>query len=170
IFKHTSTWALLLLMSAAGCKSDMDFLTEKPKTFYTVDNAFATSSQVDQVLVSIYSQLRDLWANPSEEQWIFVFRGNGTDMFDVPSIRRGNSFNNYGNINADNGHFYNAYSTWYQMISKANLALYASELPQIAWSTPEEKAYTVAQARFFRAFAYRNLGELFGGVPIVTEI
>jgi hypothetical protein len=27
-----------------------------------------------------------------------------------------------------------------------------------------------AQARFFRAFAYRNLAELFGGVPIVTEI
>ncbi|QEH39532.1 RagB/SusD family nutrient uptake outer membrane protein [Chitinophaga sp. XS-30] len=170
IFKHTSTWALLLLMSAAGCKSDMDFLMEKPETFYTVDNAFATSSQVDQVLVSIYSQMRDLWANPSEEQWIFMFRGNGTDMFDVPSIRRGNSFNNYGNINADHGHFYNNYSTWYQMISKANLALYAAELPQIAWSSAEEKAYVVAQARFFRAFAYRNLGELFGGVPIVTEI
>jgi len=32
------------------------------------------------------------------------------------------------------------------------------------------KAYAVAQARFFRAFAYRNLAELFGGVPIVTDI
>lgn len=170
IFKHTSAWALLLLMSAAGCKSDMDFLTEKPSTFYTVDNAFSTSAQVDQVLVSIYSQLRDLWANPSEEGWIFVFRGNGTDMFDVPSIRRGNTFNNYGNINADHGHFYNAYSTWYQLISKANLALYAADLPQISWSSAEEKAYVVAQARFFRAFAYRNLAELWGGVPIVTEI
>lgn len=170
IFKYTSAWALLLVISAAGCKSDMDFLTEKPATFYTVDNAFATSSQVDQVLVSVYSQLRDLWANPAEEGWIFAFRGNGTDMFDVPSIRRNNTFNNYGNINADNGTFYNAYSTWYQLISKANLALYAAELPQISWSSAEEKAYVVAQARFFRAFAYRNLGELFGGVPIVTEI
>jgi hypothetical protein len=28
----------------------------------------------------------------------------------------------------------------------------------------------VAQARFFRAFAYRNLAELFGGVPIVTDV
>lgn len=170
IFKYTSAWALLLVISATGCESDMDFLTEKPATFYTVDNAFSTSSQVDQVLVSVYSQLRDLWANPSEEGWIFAFRGNGTDMFDVPSIRRNNTFNNYGNINADNGTFYNAYSTWYQMISKANLALYAAELPQISWSSAEEKAYVVAQARFFRAFAYRNLGELFGGVPIVTEI
>ena len=56
------------------------------------------------------------------------------------------------------------------MISKANLALYAAELPQIAWGSGADKAYAIAQARFFRAFCYRNLGELFGGVPIVTEI
>lgn len=82
-------------------------------------------------------------------------------MFDVPSIRRGNTFNNYGTINPDHSHFLNIYSAWYQIISKANLVLYASELPQITWSSPAEKAYVLAQARFFRAFAYRNLGELF---------
>ncbi|GGC17389.1 hypothetical protein GCM10011386_06530 [Parapedobacter defluvii] len=159
-----------LLLSVVGCKSDKEFLTEVPPTFYTVDNAFSTSAQIDQALVAIYSQLRDLWANPSEEGWIFVLRGNGTDMYDVPSIRRGNSFNNYGNINPDNGTFYNAYSTWYQLIAKANLAIYSADLEQIAWSSPEEKAYALAQARFFRAFAFLNLGELFGGVPIVTEV
>jgi len=159
-----------LLLCLAGCESDKEFLTEVPPTFYTVDNAFSTSAQIDQALVAIYSQLRDLWANPSEEAWIFVLRGNGTDMYDVPSIRRGNSFNNYGNINPDNNTFYNAYSTWYQIIAKANLAIYSADLEQIAWSSPEEKAYALAQARFFRAFALLNLGELFGGVPIVTEI
>ncbi|RQP18754.1 RagB/SusD family nutrient uptake outer membrane protein [Parapedobacter defluvii] len=159
-----------LLLCLAGCESDKEFLTEVPPTFYTVDNAFSTSAQIDQALVAIYSQLRDLWANPSEEAWIFVLRGNGTDMYDVPSIRRGNSFNNYGNINPDNNTFYNAYSTWYQIIAKANLAIYSADLEQISWSSPEEKAYALAQARFFRAFAFLNLGELFGGVPIVTEI
>src|SRR5690606_26721679 len=114
--------------------------------------------------------LRDLWANPSEEGWIFVLRGNGPDVYDVPSIRRGNSFNNYGHINPDNTTFYNAYSTWYQIIAKANLAIYSANLEQISWSSPEEKAYAIAQARFFRAFAFLNLGELFGGVPLVTEI
>lgn len=159
-----------LALAVSGCKSDKEFLTEVPPTFYTVDNAFSTSAQIDQALVAIYSQLRDLWANPSEEGWIFVLRGNGTDMFDVASIRRGSSFNNYGNINPDNTTFYNAYSTWYQIIAKANLAIYSANLEQISWSNPEEKAYAVAQARFFRAFAYLNLGELFGGVSIVTEI
>jgi hypothetical protein len=163
-------WLLLVFVSISSCESDKEFLTENPETFYTVDNAFSTSAQVDQVLVSIYSHLRDLWANPNESGWIFVFRGNGTDMFDVASIRRSNTFNNYGVINPDNANFYEIFTTWYYVISRANLALYAAELPQISWSSDAEKKYAVAQARFFRAFAYRNLAELFGGVPIVTEI
>lgn len=163
-------WFLLLFVSMVSCESDDEFLKESPQTFYTVDNAFSTSAQVDQVLVSIYSYLRDLWTNPNESNWIFVFRGNGTDMYDVASIRRSNTFNNYGIINPENSVFYENYTAWYYVISRANLALYASELPQISWSSASEKAYTVAQARFFRAFAYRNLAELFGGVPIVTDI
>lgn len=161
--------ALYLLVNT-GCKKDKDFLTEVPESFYTVDNAFSTSQQVDQVLVSIYSHIRDLWTNPGETGWIFNLRGNGTDLFDVASIRRGSTFNNYGSINADNGTFYEVYSTWYYVINRANLALYAADLPQIQWGSDAEKKYAIAQARFLRAFAYRNLGELFGGVPIVTEI
>lgn len=163
-------WFLLILINLLSCESDEKFLKEDPQTFYTVDNAFSTSAQIDQVLVSIYSHLRDLWANPSETGWIFVFRGNGTDMFDVASIRRGSTFNNYGIINPDNTTFYDNYTTWYYVISRANLALYYANLPNIAWSSDQEKAYAVAQTRFFRAFAYRNLAELFGGVPIVTDI
>lgn len=161
---------LALPVSFLSCESEEDFLKEDPQTFYTIDNAFSTSAQVDQVLISIYSHLRDLWANPDGTQWIINFRFNGTDMFDVASIRKAATFNDYGVLNADNSNFYEIYTTWYYVISRANLALYASELPQISWGSEKEKAYVKAQARFFRAFAYRNLGELFGGVPIVTEI
>ncbi|MEO5682492.1 MAG: RagB/SusD family nutrient uptake outer membrane protein [Chitinophagaceae bacterium] len=161
----------VLLLSALSCKKvDDNFLQTTPETFYTVDNIFSTSAQIDQAVVAIYSQLRDIWANPTEQNWTFVFRGNGTDMFDVPSIRRGNTFNNYGLINANNDVFYQNFSTWYRVIAKANLAIYSADLPSISWSSAAEKAYTVAQARYFRAFAYRNLAELFGGVPIVTDI
>jgi len=162
---------LMLLLASGGCtKMDDKFLVTNPETFYTVDNIFSTSAQVDQAVIAIYSQLRDIWANPGEENWIFVFRGNGTDMFDVPSIRRPNQFNNYGTINANHVNFYSAFSTWYQVIAKANLAIYSAALPGVTWASAADKAYTLGQARFFRAFAYRNLAELFGGVPIVTDI
>ncbi len=170
ILKSKSFWGLFLAVNLFGCESADDFLKENPSTFYTVDNAFSTSAQVDQALVSVYSQIRDLWANPAEEGWIFVLRGNGTDMYDVASIRKSATFNNYGLINVDNGTFYNIYSTYYQIIAKANLAIEASQMPQISWASDQEKAYAIAQAKFFRAYSYRNLGELFGGVPIVTAV
>jgi hypothetical protein len=162
---------LALLVSLAACKKlDDKFLEKNPGTFYTTDNIFTSPAQIDQAIVALYSQLRDMWANPTEQAWTFVFRGNGTDMFDVPSIRRTNSFNNYGTINANNAIFYQNFTAWYQIIAKANLAITSANLPNISFASPAEKAYTVAQARFFRAFAYRNLAELFGGVPLVKDV
>lgn len=161
---------LLVFSVITGCQSNKEFLTEEPSTFYTVDNAFSTADQVDQVLVSLYAHVRDLWINPESDDWIYVFRGKGTDMYDVASIRRSGTFSNYGTINPNTDAFYQIYTTWYYVISRANLAIYAADLPHITWPSEEEKAYALAQARFFRAFAYRNLGELFGGVPIVTEV
>ncbi|MDR1096538.1 MAG: RagB/SusD family nutrient uptake outer membrane protein [Tannerella sp.] len=159
--------SLLVFMSC----NDTDFLTEKPETFYTVDNAFSTSEQVDQVVVGCYSHVREMYSMYEENMTYFAFGGgNGTDMYDVATIRRGNRFNDYGIITTSHEVFNTNYSHWYQLIAKANLALYAAELPQIAWASAADKAYTTAQARFFRAFCYRNLGELYGGVPIVTEI
>lgn len=162
---------LALLVSVSACKkADDKFLEKSPETFYTTDNIFTSSAQIDQAIVAIYSQLRDMWANPTEQAWTFVFRGNGSDMYDVPSIRRAGTFNNYGLINANHDVFYKNFTAWYQIIAKANLAIKSADLPGISFASPAAKAYTVAQARFFRAFAYRNLGELFGGVPIVTDV
>lgn len=167
IYKLFLGASLLVFM---GC-NDSNFLKEDPKYFYTTDNAFSTSEQIDQVLVACYSHIRTMYCMIEENTPSFAFRGgNGTDMFDVATIRRGNRFNDYGIINSENSVFYTNYSHWYQLIYKANLALYAAELPQISWASAADKAYAEAQARFFRAWAYRNLGELYGGVPIVKEI
>lgn len=165
-----SVCCVLGISLLGGC-NDAKFLGETPETFYTIDNAFSTSGQVDQVVVSCYSHIRTMMCMSEENNTSFVFKGgSGTDMFDVATIRRGNRFNDYGILNTSTDVFYNNYSHWYQLISKANLALYAAELPHLEWSSEEEKKYIIAQARFFRAFCYRNLGELYGGVPIVTEI
>ncbi len=163
-------WLMLPLLVVFGC-NDNDFLTEKPKTFYTTDNAFSSSDQVDQVVVGCYSSVRYMYNLVGQNDPWLAFKGsNGTDLMDVPTIRRGNRFNDYGIITPTHTVFTTVYAAFYQLIEKANLAIYAAELPQIVWISQTDKAYALAQARFFRAFAYRNLGELFGGVPIVKEI
>ena len=163
---------LLLLSSCLFSCDDEGFLKENPETFYTIDNIFTTSSQVKQVVTSCYEQVQYIYC--PRETWDLGFYayclGNGTDMYDVPTIRLGNRFNDYSILNSQTDNYYKVYSAFYQLINIANTALMAADMEHIVWESQEEKAKSVAEARFFRAFAYRNLGELFGGVPLVTEV
>lgn len=154
-----------------GC-NDGDFLKEHPETFYTMDNVFTTSSQVNAVVTSCYDQVRYIYMPQQSWDWNIYpyYLGNGTDMYDVATIRLANRFNDYSILNSETTAFYTIYSAFYQLINIANTALMAANLDNIVWASEEEKARIVAEARFFRAFAYRNLGELYGGVPIVTEM
>ena len=161
---------LTALLVWTACNDDA-YLTEHPKYFYTPDNAFSTQDQVDQVLLSCYSMIRDIQSMRSEGAEFFVFRCcNGTDMFDVTNIRHSYQFNDYSIITPEHKVFKYIFGYWYKMISYANLALYAADLETIDWDTEENRSYAKAQAHFFRAWAYRNLGEEFGGVFIVPEL
>lgn len=166
---------LFILLASAGslvCCNDKELLTEKPKYFYTLDNVFSTSSQVDLAIVSCYSEVRKYYNLVNDgKRYLLAWRGgNGTDMFDVSTIRRSLQFNNYGNLTPETGDYKTIFSDWYKLIASANLALYGASLEDITWDSEEARRYAVAQARFFRAYAYRNLGEEFGGVPIVKEL
>ena len=163
---------VLALSSILFSCNDNAFLGENPETFYTIENIFTTSSQVEQVVTSCYAHVRLIYC-PHENwdlDWYAYRLGNGTDMYDVATIRLGNRFNDYSILNSQTKGFFCTYSAFYQLINIANTAIAAADLENIVWASESEKARIVAVARFFRAFAYRNLGELFGGVPIVTDL
>lgn len=168
--KHIAS-SLLAMFLFVGC-DDADFLKEDPETFYTIDNVFSTSEQVAQVITTCYHRVSNIYCpydNSSELNVWSYSMGNGTDIFDVPTIRFSYRFNDYSIINSENAVFKDTYAAFYYLINSANTALYAADREDIVWNSEAERVYIIAQARFFRAFAYRNLGELFGGVPLVTE-
>lgn len=158
----------MCIVLLASCNDD-EFITENPPSMYTTENIFSTSAQVDQILIQNYHNLRDDYTTNSGA-WTFRLKGSGADMYDVPTNRMGSQFNDYSKISPLHNTFIQTYSAFYQMINQSNLALSAAELPQIKWASEEEKSYMLAQAKFFRAFGYRCLGEIFGGVPLVAEI
>jgi len=156
----------------SGC-DDSQFLKEKPETFYTIDNIFTTHEQINQVLTSCYAQIRYMYCpfeNWSEMDLYYYRLGNGTDMYDVATIRYSNRFNDYSILNSQTKAYSMVYSNFYVLINLANTAIYAAQKEDIVWDSEEKRLLAIAEARFFRAFAYRNLGELFGGVPLVTAI
>lgn len=161
--------ALFLCILSVSCNED-ELLTEDPNYFYTVDNIFTTSLQIDQILISIYRDVRYFETmSSSNGDWMIKAKLKGTDMFYFRAEGHSVSFHDYGTINPLDLVFEESYAHFYGIISQANLAISAAEYPDIDWSSEDEKAYAIAQAKFFRAYAYRNLGELFGKAPIITE-
>lgn len=159
---YINIFILVSLVTFTGCE-DLEFLEEDPKTFYTADNIFTSATQVDQVLLTLYSDYRDFKLEP-------IMKGQGTDVLAVPEFRLGGNFSDYSQITPEHSRFSDVYNFYYQLISTANTALFASELESVTYSSEAERLGVVAQARFFRAFAHGMLAELFGGVPIVTEL
>jgi hypothetical protein len=162
-FKIQVFTLLLLLLAFVGC-DDEQFLTETPKTFYTTDNIFSSETQVDQVILTMYSKLRRFKLTNSQMQ------SDGSDVLGVPLFRISRTFSDYSKINPESSNFSNIYNFYYELIATANTALFAADLESITFESEAKKAYMIAQARFFRAYAHGMLAELFGGVPIVTEL
>jgi len=58
----------------------------------------------------------------------------------------------------------------YILIGNANQVLANVNNEDVIWDKPTDKNRIEAEARFFRAFAYRDLIYLYGDVPLVTEL
>jgi len=166
---------LLIVSSFVAC-DDEDFLTEKPKTIYTPTTAFEKSSQVEAQLTTAYRATFNMyggyymfWTTQTTQQ---LLHGQGADFFDNAHIGAsgdgsGSAYSDFAKWSPTDAKFNNLWNEMYKLISYANLTIYGAD--QVDWTDEYEKAYNVAQAKFFRGYAYLRLAECFGGVPIVDE-
>lgn len=171
IFRNKLNIGLIALTAvmASSC-NDADFLREEPESSYAIENVFKSSNQVQQAVISCYEKVRDIFCTSAPMQFSprhFYMGNNGTDMFDVPNGRDAQNMNDYSKLAADYDIYKQVYNNFYNLVSRANLAITAAEM--VTWDSEADKTQTLAEAHFFRAYAYMNLGELFGGVPLVTE-
>ena len=165
--------ALLVALAFAGC-NDEEFLKEEPKTIYTVENAFEKSSQVDAQLARVYYQAARMfcWGTSYGEMNsgpATTLNGVGSDTNDSTgqTSSAGSSFSNYSILNTTTGRFNTLWNNLYQLAAYANLTIKGADM--VEWADQTAKAYDVAQAMFFKGWAYLRLAECFGGVPIVDE-
>jgi len=146
-----------------GCNED-EFLNEVPLDFYSPENSYITESHFEAALVDLYARVRELHSvDANANQYIEVL---GTDV--AFNGREDNSrIGNYNNSIIPQGsipsyHWVN----WYKIISNANTII--ARIPDS--EVPEAKKTTIsAEARLFRAWAYRHLVYLYGGVPLVLN-
>jgi hypothetical protein len=167
IYKFICSLGVVLVLAGnmVSC-DDAAFLKEKPETFFTLDNVVTSGDQVDQMVISIYNQMRTIWALYNT----YCFKAQGTEFVGAMWNRTTSSWNLHDQtlFNASNGNIQTVWDNLYSVIARANLALKQVANPDISFN-PGQKEYIEAQARFFRGFAYRHLGQVYGGVPLLDE-
>lgn len=170
--KYMVAAAMLALLGATGCNDNL-FLEEHPKSEYTIDNAFESSDQIENMLSICYLTLWDWYAKAPGNPWTttFQFKSFGTDVLDQPYWRN-NGTGGYSNFStwttlSDQVKF--PWNECYKVIAYANLTLEGCGMESIAWTDEAHRTRVAAEARFMRGFCYLRLAELYGGVPVVTE-
>jgi starch-binding outer membrane protein, SusD/RagB family len=156
----------LLLLGFASCDEE-EFLKEVPLDFYSPENAFSTVSGFEASLVALYTKERDLYFALGDVSFSQMY---GSDMYMHGRGTGDSSTEKMSNLSNALTPSVNSVKTYwnknYDIIAVANTIIkYSanSTLPKA------DLLSLTAEAKFFRAKAYRDLVYLYGDVPLILE-
>ncbi|MCE5347657.1 MAG: RagB/SusD family nutrient uptake outer membrane protein [Bacteroidales bacterium] len=159
-----------LLFILPSCKDDI--LNEVPLDFLSPDNAYLTEKGVIQGISGLHERVRGAYY-AMNEFGTMNWATHGSDLGyngEVPQAGSG-YLNSYLDLNptfkADTAHW----NVAYRIIQRANVLIKeVSKLDPTVFDDGEAgKNLYLGEAKFFRAFAYRNLVSTYGDVPLLTE-
>jgi len=151
--------AFLLVFLLQGCKKTLE---EEPKTFISPGAFFTSPSSYELTVIGIYSTIPETL---SPNSWLT--RETFSDIIGTPKSTYEQGIPVYQNNHQP--FFYNVrgeWSSYYTIIKNANFIL--KELNNATVLSVGQKDALSGEARFLRAYAYFNLVQLFGDVPLRT--
>ena len=150
---------ILLFTGMDSCKKT--FLDETPLDFLSASNAFVTAADFQASINNLYRLVRaEFYTINDNDPFEYQYR---TDIaFNVSNA----SQNLAGDIAPTSGLMERHWRALYKIVAEANTTI--SRIPASQLS-PADQTLFEARARFFRAFAYRALAYIWGGVPLETN-
>lgn len=162
---------LLGFVVAAGLSMGFTACTDLEPTLYsnlTTANAYTSESDIDAALVGIYADLNpypgDAWMYYAG--YMVMTTDYTTDMGYSTAAGDPTKLSNM-TYDANNRYFKYNWQCMYQVISNANVLL--QNIDNISMDETKKKQ-VIAQAKFLRALAYRDLTDGWGPVPLITEL
>lgn len=154
-----------LLLGTSSCGDD--FLNEKNPSQYSPES-ITDENGVEAALKGLYYVYGGLWTETGHQGWLSCWQ-IGTDVASAGQIQGAEiPYYQYGQLQANDWGASFTWETLYKLINNANNVIAILQGEGIAL---DEAAQTrsIAEARFFRGFAYNMLATLYGGVPLTTE-
>jgi hypothetical protein len=151
---------ILITFSIVACNES--YLEEIPLDKFSPENLLLDKAGFESVIYALHVSVRD------EDGANIPAMAVGTDVA-TSGVGDGRFFNNYKEITPTNGDV-NQWWDWAytKVIKNANLIITRAENPEIKWTEAEKNAI-LAEAKFFRAYAYNVLVNTYNGVPIVDK-
>src|SRR5665647_372380 len=163
--------AIIPILIFSSCSENI--LKETPLDFLAPENAYNTVPGIQQGISGLHYKVRNSWYNGDYQDEIGVMLGGlGTDIAfhgeDPNSTRFLCNYKTY--LTSENTYMRNFWTWNYELIQRANVLIESikSTKPDI-WASDAQKNAYMAEAMFFRAYAYRILVSYYGDVPLVTE-
>lgn len=159
-----------MIFTLASCNEDI--LDEKPLDFLSPDNAYLTEQGALQGITAIHDRVRAAYYSFGEFG-VMNWATHGSDLGyngEIPAAGTLylNSYNDMTPV------WRNVVDTWnagFEVIQWATLLMDKVEQadPSAFQDGEAGKNKYIAEARFFRAFAYRYLVSTYGDIPLITE-
>lgn len=160
--KRILVFIAMIFLTLSSCQRD--FLDEKPLDFLSNVNAYDTYAGLDATVNNLYWFSRRIFFDRDERRpFDYIF---GTDLVFDGQPNTDRHTNMRAAYDPTSGIPATHWDNLYTMVVESNIVI--TRAPEVDISE-EQRIELVAQARFFRAFAYRALVHMWGGVPLVTE-
>ena len=159
--------ALLAVGVLTSCE---DFLDSKSLTAKSTENFPYTEAEANQLITGIYAHL--LFEDPELSSALFTAQLASDDCLGGNLHDSRNIAANFMLLETSSGLRLDRYrDLWvrcYRMINRANVAIETLDNVH-KWSSESERNRHFGEAHFLRAFAYYELAQMFGGVPLRLE-
>ncbi len=155
---------MTLIFSLGSCNEE-NWLEEVPFSFYSPENSYTTPEQIDIAVVQLYDNVNYMLFGTAHTL-AFVFQYTTDIGYDA--IAPTHEINSWSDkVTPENDRIEGIWNNYYKIVANANVIL--SRIQELDYDSEDERNAKIAETKFFRAFAYRGLGILFGGVPLILE-
>ncbi|AUP80685.1 RagB/SusD family nutrient uptake outer membrane protein [Flavivirga eckloniae] len=156
-------WISLVLVTLGSC-NEQEFLKEEAFDFYTPENLFVEPVIIESAITKLHENVRAMLFEQADNSAIFHY----TTDYGYDAINPTHALNSWEDkVTPDAGEVEWAWDRFYKIIANANIIL--GRIDQVDYTSEQERKAHIAEAKFFRAWAYRGLNIIYGGVPITLE-